>query len=496
MILKRLIEILKTFDKEELKKFERFLRSDFFNTNESITGLFKALKKFYPEFNSSLLTQEKLFRQIYGSRKFDDKTFRYLITELYELAEKYLAISAYDRYPVEEKKILIDELLTRKLFSHANRHLKAADKEFEHEPVFSIDNINNKKEFAILWNHLSLSMDKQEAMADKRLELAENFVYYAISELVTIYNILIGIKNAYNIDFDSRIVESFIKNMDFKSMLKSLDDPDILENISKSKWANIQAFKAYICFIITLLDIKDEIYFYRMKDILENSSNLFASEDLYNLYGMLDSCCHLKRMAIDDNKYLREYFILEKSALDKGLLTHSEEQFMQAGSFIRLFDTAITLGEPCWAKNLIDKYLDKTSPELKDDISNYSKAQLNFLEGKYENALDCITKVKFGYFTFKVYVRSLMLKIYYELNYTEEVFSLIDSFSGFLNENKRVNPNIRTDYLNFLLFVKNLLKNKTGDYSKEKQRKVADEITKCNTVANKPWLLEKAGELF
>src|SRR5438445_227697 len=60
MILKRLIEILKTFDKDELKRFGRFIDSNYFNTNERIAILFKSLKKFYPEFESNDLNAQYL----------------------------------------------------------------------------------------------------------------------------------------------------------------------------------------------------------------------------------------------------------------------------------------------------------------------------------------------------------------------------------------------------------------------------------------------------
>ena len=495
MILKRLIEILKSFDKEELKKFERFVRSDYFNTNESITKLFKSIKKFYPQFDSPSLTQEKLFKRIYGTRKFDDKTFRYLITEVLELAEKFIAVSAYEKRPIDEKKILIEELLTKKLFGQANRHLKILGREFEHEPVFSLDNISNKRELAILWHQLSISLDKQEPLADKRIELTEYLIFYAVTELANMFSVLVGIKRIYNIDFDDRIVESFIKNLDYKSMLKNLDSIESSLKDSKSKQITVNAFKAYLCFMITFLELKDEKYFYRMKGIIKDNSNLFSKEDLYNLYGMLGSCCHLKREAIDDIKYLKEYFEIEKDALAKGLLTHYEEQFMQAGGFITLFHTAISLNELDWAEKFVGQYIEKISPELRDDIYNYSNAQFYFGKGEFEKSLELINKVKFKYVQFKLYVRDLMLKIYYELNYFEEAFSLIDSYGHFLTSNKRVSPRMRNQNQHFLSFTKDLLKIKTDSDIKTNPTDIKNEIMKCSVVAYKPWLLEKATKL-
>jgi len=70
MLLKKLLEILKTFDKAELKKFRRFISSDYFNTNESVTKLYKLIAAFFPEFDIAdpKLSPEALFKKIYGTR--------------------------------------------------------------------------------------------------------------------------------------------------------------------------------------------------------------------------------------------------------------------------------------------------------------------------------------------------------------------------------------------------------------------------------------------
>src|SRR5438876_4568244 len=127
MLLKKLTEILKTFNKDELKKFGRFIRSDYFNTNDRVTGLFKILKRNYPLFDKPKLTKEYLFRQIYGTREFDDKTFRYLLAELMELAEKFVALSFIENDKVEVNKNLINGLISRMLFSHADSMLKTTE---------------------------------------------------------------------------------------------------------------------------------------------------------------------------------------------------------------------------------------------------------------------------------------------------------------------------------------------------------------------------------
>jgi len=46
----KLIKLLKNFNSEEFKEFEKFVASPFFSRGRDLLPLFKALKPFYPGF--------------------------------------------------------------------------------------------------------------------------------------------------------------------------------------------------------------------------------------------------------------------------------------------------------------------------------------------------------------------------------------------------------------------------------------------------------------
>ena len=52
------VEILKTFSKDEVKEFDKFVHSPFFNCRNDVTRLFRELKRFYPTFDG------KNFREV------------------------------------------------------------------------------------------------------------------------------------------------------------------------------------------------------------------------------------------------------------------------------------------------------------------------------------------------------------------------------------------------------------------------------------------------
>ena len=92
-------------------------------------------------------------------------------------------------------------------------------------------------------------------------------------------------------------------------------------------------------------------------------------------------------------------------------------------------------------------------------------------------------------------VKVLMLKLYYELNYIEEAYSLIDSFSHFLTSNKKIRKNEVNNHLKFLNFYRELLKAKAASGNSRINKEIKNELVSSSLLPHKAWLIEKAEEL-
>ena len=60
MLNTTLIEILKTFSAEEIKWFDEFIRSDYFNKSQRLLNFGIRLRNFSPDYNSISLKREYL----------------------------------------------------------------------------------------------------------------------------------------------------------------------------------------------------------------------------------------------------------------------------------------------------------------------------------------------------------------------------------------------------------------------------------------------------
>ncbi len=71
MLKSSLLEIIRTFFKQELIKFEDFVRSPYFNINENVIKLFPAIKKRVPEFTDENLEIEKEWMNIFPRKEYN-----------------------------------------------------------------------------------------------------------------------------------------------------------------------------------------------------------------------------------------------------------------------------------------------------------------------------------------------------------------------------------------------------------------------------------------
>ncbi|MEZ4689597.1 MAG: hypothetical protein R3A12_05205 [Ignavibacteria bacterium] len=115
MINHRIIDILKTFSKKDIKRFKEYLSSPFFNKSNKIIKFYDCLISFHPDFKSKNLTKENLYSKTGNYSVYNKSTIDNLLSDLSYLAENYLMYINFQSKEVKSKDFLIDELFKRNL---------------------------------------------------------------------------------------------------------------------------------------------------------------------------------------------------------------------------------------------------------------------------------------------------------------------------------------------------------------------------------------------
>lgn len=480
----RVIDILKTFSKEEIKSFKDFVNSPFFNRNKSVIRLFDIVRKSSPGFNSAVIRKENIYKKIFPGKTYNDIVMRILISDLLKLAEEFLAYSRYIKTPIIEKKLLLEELKERNLDRLHNKHIKLA------EEILERSGITNHFYFLELYNlenhsiDFMISRDKQSLTASNVLKQGEYILFFSLIGILNIAHELLTQEDVLNISFEVNLVNEY---------LKSFNLDEFMGYLRKSNHEYYSVAAIYYYMYKAYKDCENDEYYFRLRNLVEDNLHRFDREEKFNLLIILESIC-VNKLGAGKSEFYKHLMYIYEFMIKEDLLSHTEKEYIQTNLFRNIFYTAVVLKQYQWAEKFIEKYSPRINPEQKDNLFCYSRAMLLFEKKLYGESLENISKVNQKFFPFKFDAKVLTLKIYFELEDFEPALSLIDSFAHFLSNNKSVHANDKERFGNFLKYLKLLIKQKTG-FTEIHGELLVKEISLKTNVISKNWLIEKAGRI-
>ncbi len=204
-------------------------------------------------------------------------------------------------------------------------------------------------------------------------------------------------------------------------------------------------------------------------------------------------CAEKEKFGSSD--FLNEEFSLYKEMLNSDAYTWSEDDYMQVVTFRNIMIVGLTLKEYRWLEWFAGKYIDEIKPEYRENMKNLLLANISYAERKFDEALVYITKVKYDLFLYKLDVKILMLKIYFELNLYEQAYYLIDSFRHYLSNSDDLTESNKIQHTNFLNIYSKLLRAKSNEDTGE-YKNILSELKNTELVSARNWLKEKINELI
>jgi len=126
MLQSKLVTLLRSFTREELKRFDSFLLSPYFNQSEKLVKFYRLIEPHHPGFSSSKLEKEKLYAALHGKVKYTDSTMRELISDLFKLAKAFLALQEFQNNSLQSSALKFRALYNRKLDKLAEAELETA----------------------------------------------------------------------------------------------------------------------------------------------------------------------------------------------------------------------------------------------------------------------------------------------------------------------------------------------------------------------------------
>ena len=115
-----------------------------------------------------------------------------------------------------------------------------------------------------------------------------------------------------------------------------------------------------------------------------------------------------------------------------------------------------------------------------------------FFKGQYGEALKLINQVEFTDIFYALDSRTMLIKIYYQMDEWDPMQSAIEAFKVYLRRNKTLSENVKVLYTNFLKYIDKLSRLTKRDKSKLNELK--EKIEETKQVADLGWLQQKVEE--
>jgi hypothetical protein len=194
-------------------------------------------------------------------------------------------------------------------------------------------------------------------------------------------------------------------------------------------------------------------------------------------------------------RFVREQFEIYDKILSLGLHKWSESDEFSIHLFRNIVLSALSQNELEWLKNFISKFSGELAPDDRENMKHFSLANLNYAGKNYEKALDHISKINFNFIYYKLDIKNLMFKIYYDMNLIDAAGSVLESIRQYLKDAKERSSSNKVRNKNFVKFAKELIKIRTSANKINPEffhKKIRDE----DLLFSKNWLLERADKLI
>lgn len=473
----KIISVMKTLSKKELRRFGEFVSSPFFNKYEPAVRLYDAFVRFHPGFDNRNFTIEKIYSKVFPKEEFNYSKISNVISDLYQLSERFLAQLQIESSEFYIERNILRQLRERFLLKLYEQKHSAYTKELlarkykNEDYFFYLHELNDDYlRFATLKNaNTELNVLQNEF---------DNFMLYTIIRRLRYYSLMLHERNQTNINYDLFMLDEML---DYISKNENVQIPIIL------------FFKN----ILLLLLYKEEKFYDELWRLKEQYFEEVSPDDRGIIYlHLYDYAAYMVNFKGDDS-YNRDMFNIYKEEIEQGLMPPEGFSYY---NFINVVKISCRVKEFEYAKEFMKSYRSSIPEAEETNVLEFCYGTIENAKNNYESALKHISKCNFQNFILKVQVRILLLKLNYRLRRYNEAFGMIDTFRHYIAKEDNILPEHRESYNIFLRLVSELIRatelpdKKEAEYRIEKIKKEAD-LMPANPFRIKIWLKEELTKL-
>jgi hypothetical protein len=467
-------KLFKHLSRDEIVKFEKFIKSPYFNNSTKVTELFTLMN--IP--GQEKASKQKLFKSLYPSEKYNDVRMRKILSDLNKLFEKFLGYSGiekWDRYSINTQMLeLMQEKGMSEEFSDGYWKLskKMASEYFKEDPYY-----RSLSRIELL--HYYAGYDKLKKPSPAGLEKAAfnmdlQFVYLKLNMMrdIMLHNILNKEKYGRKIEFKDDVL-NFVKD-NLNLIIK--EHPNL-----------------YIIYLTVMATADDTnpLYISKLAAFIKKNEKKFDKSRLSFYYIYLTSF-YWNKIHKGDISYRPKLMDAYKQMERKGII--KSENYIPHSIFNSIVIAAVWANELHWLENFVENHKEDIEPEYYNEVYNLSMAKIHFYSRKFELTLKHLNNIEYKSPTYYVNAKTILLKTLYEMGDYDGMKYTLDSLKHYIYRNNAlVNQQVHNIKM-VIKYFKYLIKLRGKNFTA--LQKFLEMLEREKTfVPERNWLTEKITEL-
>lgn len=469
----QLIQLLSKLTDAEMRSFDKFVRSPYFNSHQDTIRLFEILKPLHPEFPDEKINKEIIFQQLFPDQEYKDDILRTLRKYLLKQLAYFLTFQRFQEDELMLQNYMLEVLGEKEVPTYFKKQLRHAQNLIKKYP-------DKDEKFFLKQFLIERSRVESEFIYEKREKTPD---------LGEAHNLL----DHYYLGAKLELLASELSTLFVLGgkRTNSLFTDEIINHLDACYEKYPPLIQAYYFSVKLLLDPEsaDMSIFIKAKEILREYGQEFSDKDQTHLYAYLVGYTN-KKYQEGKREFLNELFEIYKAMLSNDLLF--DGKIFPVHNYKNLVTIGLRLGEYEWTENFIHEYKRFIPKEYKEGIFHYNLAHLYFYQKKYGEALQLLQGVDFLDTFYQLGYKMLQLKIYYEQVEVESFIALAKTFQTHIRRQSGIPEARKEAYYNFVAILRKVFRIKIGEKSNAEE--IRRELQEIQPIIEKGWLGRKIGE--
>ncbi len=465
-----LVHILRVLDKKEVKELRKWVNSPAHNLRQDVIDLFEYLVSGQHLHSEKHLEKERAFQAIFPCKTYNDAEMRQAMHFLLKAVENFLVYNELLKDEVRTQTMLAKVYRKRQLPKLFQKTIETGRELQEEQPYRNHQYFENEY-FLQFEQYTYLSGLGRNTPLNLQEVSDANDVAYLANKL-QLSCIMLSHQAVFKTTYRLQILNELLTYLE-----------------SNQHLLEIPAIAIYYHQFKAMKTPNDESHYRCLKKEIFENGHFFPNEEMRVIYLLTINYC-IGRINAGATLFVRESFDLYKEGLEKSI-------FLENGVLSRFtFNNAVTAGlnlkEFTWVEKFIENYSSHLDEKHQESFIHFNQARLFFEQRAYEKAMKLFAQSDYDDLLMTLNARTMLLKMYYELDEFNALDSLLGSMKTYL-QRKKVMGYHKDNYKNIIQYTNKLLK--LTNYDKEKIQKLKQEIETANPLTERKWLLAQLDKM-